>query len=114
MADADRVVVRSATREGPGVELAVRTRILGVPAFTEPLEVVVWEPPHRLVIAHRGVVGGTGTWELEPRPEGCTFRWVEELSLPVPVLGELALLAYRPVMRRLLARSLAGLRRSFG
>jgi hypothetical protein len=42
---------------------------------------------------------------------GTTFTWVEDLSLPVPVLGELALQAYRPFLRRLMRGALAGLRR---
>jgi hypothetical protein len=39
------------------------------------------------------------------------FTWTEELSLPIPVLGELALLVYRPVLRRIMRRSLASLQR---
>jgi hypothetical protein len=38
MLDADSVTVVSEQREGVGVRLAVRTRILGIPAFTEPME----------------------------------------------------------------------------
>ena len=36
MLDADSVRVVSGHREGVGVHLAVRTRLFGVPAFTEP------------------------------------------------------------------------------
>ena len=58
MLDADRVDVVSAHREGVGVRLAVKTRLFGVPAFTEPMEVTVWEPPRRLQIRHGSVVSG--------------------------------------------------------
>jgi hypothetical protein len=37
MRDADRVEVESAHREGVGVVIAVKTRVLNVPAFTERL-----------------------------------------------------------------------------
>jgi hypothetical protein len=37
------------------------------------------------------------------------FTWTEVLSLPVPLLGELALLVYRPFLRRLMRGSLANL-----
>ena len=37
------------------------------------------------------------------------FTWTEELSLPIPILGELALLVYRPFLRRLMRGSLANL-----
>jgi hypothetical protein len=39
------------------------------------------------------------------------FTWTEELSLPIPVLGELALLVYRPFLRGQMRRSLANLQR---
>ena len=109
MRDADRVEVVSAQRAGLGTTVAVRTRVLHVPLFTERLEVVGWDPPRELRIAHRSFVRGTGTWSLEPAGTGTRFRWVEEISLPVPVLGELALLVYRPFMRRLMGGAMRDL-----
>ena len=109
--DADSVRVLSAAREGVGVLIAVKTRVLNVPLFTERLEVVGWDPPRRLTMAHRSFVRGVGTWELDPDPRGARFTWTEELSLPVPLLGELALLVYRPFMRYLMRGALEGLRR---
>jgi len=109
MRDADSVRVVSPGRSGVGVRIAVRTRVLGVPLFTEILEVVAWEPPGRLVMAHRGFVRGTGEWRLEPFEGGTRFMWTEELSIPVPLLGEMALLAYQPFLRRLMRDGLAGL-----
>ena len=115
MVDAAWVRVLGHWREGVGARVAVRTRILGIPAFTEILEVTEWEPPRRLVMAHRGFVRGTGEWSLEPAEGGGTiFRWVEELRVPLPGLGELALLAYRPVMRRLMVRSVGNLQGLLG
>jgi uncharacterized protein YndB with AHSA1/START domain len=111
MRDADSVRVESDTRAGVGTTIAVKTRVLNVPLFTERLEVVAWEPPHRLVMAHRSFIAGTGTWDVQPAGSGSRFRWMEEISLPVPLLGELALAAYRPVMRRLMSGSMAALRR---
>jgi hypothetical protein len=63
-------------------------------------------------MAHRSFIAGTGTWELEPAGSGSRFRWTEDIALPVPVLGELALAAYRPIMRRLMSGSVAALRRT--
>ena len=111
MRDADRVDVLTAHREGLGVRVAVRTRVYGVPAFTEVLEVTMWDPPARLEIAHGGFVRGRGTWTFEGDATGTTFTWVEDLSLAVPVLGEVALLVYRPFQRWLMRGALAGLRR---
>ena len=111
MKDAESVRVLGSDREGVGVRVAVRTRVLGLWMFTDVLEIERWEPPRRLVIAHRGLVHGIGVWVLEPAAGGSLFRWLEDVRLPVPVLGELALLAYRPIMRRLMngsARALVG------
>lgn len=111
MRDADSVRVLTPAREGVGTWIAVRTRVLDVPLFTEELEVVLWDPPRRLVMAHRSFVRGVGTWALRPEGSGTRFTWIEELSLPVPVVGELALLVYRPFMRRLMGGALADLSR---
>src|SRR5436190_23726842 len=102
MLDADRVEVVSAHREGIGVRLAVRTRVLGLPAFTEPMEVIGWEPPSRLDIRHGSLVSGTGTWLLDPTDGGTRFRWREDIRLAVPVVGEFAARLYAPVMRVLM------------
>jgi uncharacterized protein YndB with AHSA1/START domain len=110
MRDADRIDVLTDHREGVGVRIAVRTRVFDVPAFTEVLEVLTWAPPSRLVIAHRSFVGGTGEWRLDPFGGGARFTWSEDLSLPVPLLGELALRVYRPFMRMLMGTAMADLR----
>jgi hypothetical protein len=109
----DAVWVRLLTtqRAGLGARIEVLNRVLHVPLFTEQLEVVGWEPPRRMVMAHRSFVRGTGTWSLEPVDGSTRFTWTEELSLPIPILGELALLVYRPFLRRLMRRSLASLQR---
>ncbi len=114
MTDADSVRVLSLVREGPGVRLAVRTRVLNVPLFTEQLEVTLWDPPRRLVIAHRSFVRGLGIWALTPEGPGTRLLWMEQIALPVPFLGELALLAYRPFLGRTMRRALQRLGATFG
>jgi hypothetical protein len=110
MRDADRVEVLTPFREGVGVILAVATRVYGVRVFTERLEVIVWDPPARLAVAHRSVVRGTGTWLCEPTANGTRLTWTEDVTLPAPILGELAVRAYAPYLRSLMRRSLAALR----
>jgi uncharacterized protein YndB with AHSA1/START domain len=109
MKDASSVRVLGAGREGAGVRLAVQTRVFHVPLFTEELEVTGWEPVSTIVIEHRSFIRGTGRWELQSAGEGTEFRWSEELSLPIPLLGELALLAYRPFLRHMMRGTLDGL-----
>jgi len=110
MLDADRVEVVSQEREGVGVRLAVRTRILGLPAFTEAMEVIGWEPPRRLVLRHGGLVAGEGTWTLTPEPAGTRFDWTEDIRLRVPVVGGAAAWLYAPALRWLMRRGARGLR----
>jgi hypothetical protein len=106
MADAEAVQVLTASREGPGVRIAVRTRVLGFPLLTDVLEVTEWRPPQQLVVIRRGFVRGRGAWRLDRVGDHTRFVWTEELRMPVPVVGELALQLYRPLMRRLMRRSL--------
>jgi hypothetical protein len=110
MLDADEVVVRSSVREGVGVRLDVRTRLFQIPAFVEPMEVVGWEPPRSLRIAHGGIVRGDGRWTLEPIDAGTRFTWSEDVALTLPVLGGVAAALYGPVMRGLMRRAQRGLR----
>ena len=107
--DAVWVRVLSPEREGVGARIEVRNRVLHVPLFSEQLEVTAWDPPRRLEMTHRGFVRGVGTWWFEPDAAGTRFTWTEELSLPIPILGELALWVYRPFMRRLMRAGLANL-----
>jgi len=110
--DADEVRVVGSQRDGVGARFAVRTRVLGVAAFTDILEVVRWEPPRLLQIAHTRFVRGAGEWRLDPAGEGrARFTWTEDVRLPVPVLGELALRVYSIVQRRLMRRAVDGLAR---
>jgi hypothetical protein len=111
MLDADRVTVLSEVREGAGVRLAVRTRLFGIPVFTERIEVVGWQPPTLLVIRHGRPMDGTGTWLLEPTDEGTRLTWTEAVTLRLPVVGEMAVRLYRPVLRMLMDRAMTGLRR---
>jgi hypothetical protein len=111
MLDADRVEVVSTAREGVGVRLAVKTRLFGVPAFTEPMEVTTWDPPRRLGIRHGSLVAGRGVWDLVPMAGGTGFRWSEDVRLRVPVVGEIAGRLYRPVMSALMGRAQRSLRR---
>jgi hypothetical protein len=110
--DAVSVRVLTSHRGGVGVIIAVRTQVLGVPLLTDRLEVTLWDPPRRLVMAHRGLVRGVGEWLLQPVGGGTRFSWTEDLALPVPILGELLLLMYRPFMNRLMRNSLSNLKRT--
>lgn len=94
-----------------GARLEARTKVLGIPATTDVIKVMVWEPPRRLGIVHEGFVRGRGAWLLDPTPGGTRFTWIEELRMPPPFLGEVALEVYRPVQAAMLRRSVRNLGR---
>jgi uncharacterized protein YndB with AHSA1/START domain len=111
MRDADRIVVVSSHRIGVGVRLEVTTRLAGIPAFTESMEVVGWEPPHRFAIRHGAPVAGTGTWTLDPIGGGTRLAWTEDVRLRMPLVGSIAARCYAPLLQWLMGRSLTALRR---
>jgi hypothetical protein len=110
MLDADEITVRSTQRAGIGVRLDVRTRLFQIPAFTEPMEIIAWDPPRSLEIAHGGLVVGHGAWSLEPVGSGTRFTWIEVVALRIPFGGELAARLYAPILRVLMGRAQRGLR----
>lgn len=112
MRDAAEVRILDARTAGVGTRVAVRTEILGVPAFTDMLEITLWQPPTRLEVEHRRFVAGVGEWRLEPDAGWTRFTWIEDVRLPIPLLGRAAIALYRPVMRTLMRRSMHGLQRA--
>jgi hypothetical protein len=108
--DADSVRVLTEHREGLGVRISVKNRVFNVPMFAEQLEVTGWDPPRRLEMTHRSFIRGVGTWELDPEGSGARFRWVEDVSLPIRVLGEVALWVYRPFLLYLMRGAMRDLR----
>ena len=90
MPDVSRIEVRGPERE-LGASMTVRTKVFGIPAATDLVRVIVWEPPRRLVVDHVGVVTGTGQWRLDPVDERSTrFTWIEEIRYERVMLQHLA------------------------
>ncbi len=94
-----------------GAHVEARTKVFGLPALVDLLTVIAWRPPSLMVADHTGFVRGRGIWRIEPFGAGSRFTWVESLRIPFGPFGALALLAYRPVQRWLLGRSMANLKR---
>ncbi|WP_228552121.1 SRPBCC family protein [Mumia zhuanghuii] len=77
-----------------GVHIVARTG-LGPFGFDDPMQVTVWDPPHRCEVAHLGrVVSGTGTFVCAPATTGTgtEFSWSEVVRVPG---GRLAPLLWR-------------------
>jgi len=113
MPDVSRVH-RVAGEPGVGLTLDVRTKVLGLPLVTDRMTVREWEPPRVIAIEHHGVVSGPARWVLLPERGGSAtrFLWTEDIRMPPPVVGDVALRLYAPVLRltfRLSMRNLARL-----
>jgi hypothetical protein len=64
--------------DGPGKQLIARTGF-GRAAIVDPMEVNVWQPPHRCEVAHHGrIVTGRGVFLVEELPgDRSRFTWQE-------------------------------------
>src|SRR5687767_15133671 len=110
MLEASDFQVTSSYREGLGVTALATIRIAGI-RTTDPVEVVGWEPPTKLEIAHKGWVKGRGIMTCQSVDTGSTrVDWLESLQPPLGVLGRLGLLTLRPRMRSIFQRDLVKLK----
>ena len=91
--------VRPTRQQGQGVGGRIEAFTgLGRLGFLDPMEITLWEPPHRCDVVHTGrVVRGTGTFQVQPRGSGSTFVWREDLELPLGLLGRLGWPLVRPL-----------------
>ena len=103
-----RVRVTSAgDGRGLGATLSAVTGV-GPLGFTDPMEIVEWDPPKRCVVRHLGrVVRGDGVFEVvELGPQRSRFLWTELLDLPLGAVGRVGWPIARPVFRLGVERSL--------
>ena len=89
-----------------GERLDAFTGIAGV-GFHDRMEVTRWDPPRRVEVVHLGrVVRGAGIFEVRPAPGGAWLVWIEDLDLPLGVVGRLGFAVLRPAFQLMLRRSL--------
>ncbi len=112
MVDAQTVEILGERRNGVGVRMRVPTRVFGV-TVEDVLEVTDWREAERLEARHVGsVIEGVAAFELRSTHMGTRLTWWEEIDPPLGLLGELAAtLLARPLVARVFARSLDGLKR---
>ena len=86
---------------------------VGPVGFTDPMEVVEWDPPRRCVVTHLGrVVRGDGVFEVtELGPARSRFDWTERLELPLGAVGRFGWPLVRPAFRLGVEQSLRRLGR---
>lgn len=96
--------------EGADIEAFTGVGRIGI---TDPMTIVVWEPPRRCVVRHTGrVIRGSGAFEVQDLgPDRSRVVWSEWLDLPLGILGRVGWLLVRPLARLGVARSLHRLAR---
>ena len=109
---ATRVEVTSGDGRSVGSGVRVATGV-GPLAVVDTMVVTEWTEqrpagPFRCVVEHTGrVVRGGGVFEVVAAGEDrSTFRWVEQLDLPLGVVGRLGWPLVRPALRAGLAHSM--------
>src|SRR5687767_7054923 len=98
MSEASEFKVTSERREGVGVTAQARIKIAGI-STKDSVEVVVWEPPERLEIAHLGWVKGGGVMSCRQLDGDVLVTWTETLIPPLGWLGWTGMLLLRRVIR---------------
>lgn len=95
-----------------GASIAAFTGV-GRLGISDPMTIVVWEPPRRCVVRHTGrIVRGSGAFEVQDLgPERSRVVWSEWLDLPLGIVGRLGWLVVRPLTRLGVAASLRRLAR---
>lgn len=103
--------VRTVDGDGQGVGGRIEAFTgVGPLGFLDTMVVTEWEPPKRCVVRHTGsVVRGTGAFEVtesENAHRGSTLTWYEDLEIPGGTFGALGYALVRPVVERMVLRSL--------
>ena len=95
-----------------GASIAAFTGV-GRLGISDPMTIVVWEPPRRCVVRHTGrIVRGSGAFEVQDVGTGRSrVVWSEWLDLPLGIVGRLGWLVVRPLTRLGVAASLRRLAR---
>lgn len=101
MADAESITFLGEQRRGVGTAFECLTRV-GPLTTRDKMTVTEWVERDRITVAHRGIVRGTGTFELAAAGEDTTrVSWTEDLRFP-PYLGAAAgALVAKPILRRI-------------
>lgn len=105
----DAVDIRFETDQhtGVGTRFDCATKV-GPFRLNDAMEITVWDPPHSMGVSHRGLVGGSGVFNLEPSGSATVFSWVEKLTFPIwfggPVGAAVASPALRAIWRANLRR----------
>lgn len=110
MTDAESIEFVGDSRRGVGTVMRVETRV-GPLRTTDVMEVTEWREHEAIGVVHRGIVTGSGRFQLTSLPGGTRLEWSERLSFPWWLGGAITAGAARPILRRIWHRNLTALQR---
>lgn len=111
MADAESIEFLTDSRAGVGTTMRVAT-VVGPLRTTDVMEVTEWVEGRTIGVDHRGLVTGTGRFELTPVAAATRFTWTEDLTFPLWLGGPITAFFAKPVLGWIWRRNLAGLKRA--
>ena len=85
-------------RRGLGVVMACKTRI-GPFTTNDQMQVVTWDEGSRIGVEHRGVVSGSGLFELLANGDQTHLAWSEQLTFPWMLGGKAGEAIAKPLMK---------------
>jgi hypothetical protein len=109
MGDVESNTIEGSATSGPGTVMTVSTRV-GPFRLADRMTVTVWEPPHRIVVEHQGLVAGSGEFSLSAIAGATRFTWSEELRFPPFLGGPFAASISRPILTLIWRHSLRRLK----
>lgn len=110
MADAERIEFETDQREGVGTVMRVET-VVGPLRTSDVMEITEWVDHQRIGVRHKGLVTGTGEFQLVQSGDGTRFTWTEELTFPMWLGGPITAFLAKPVLGLIWRRNLVGLKR---
>lgn len=97
MRDARSIAFVGTQEEGVGTRMEVETRV-GPLRTRDVMEVIGWDEPKSIEVAHHGLIKGRGTLSAGPVEGGTRVSWVEELAFPWWLGGGLTAWLARPIL----------------
>lgn len=97
MRDAETIRFLSDQRRGAGTRMEVVT-VVGPFRTLDVMEVVGWAEGQSIDVVHEGLVTGRGTLSASPQGEGTLVSWVETLTFPWWLGGEVTAWLARPIL----------------
>ena len=109
MHDAESIQFVSEARSGVGTQFDVGTKV-GPLRTTDRMTVTEWVENEAIGVKHEGIVTGIGRFTLDGIGERTTFRWTEEIHLPLRFGWRVGEILAKPILTAVWKRNLAELK----